>query len=50
MSPWWGCRSSSFLLSVVAKVTSELLVGALDDGGGVGLASVDDGARSALGP
>ena len=45
----WGCRSSSFLLSAVAEVTSESLVGALDGGGGVGLASIDDGA-SALGP
>ena len=45
----WGCRSSSFLLSSVAEVASESLVSALDGGGGVGLASIDDGA-SALGP
>ena len=48
MSRWWWCRSSSFL-PAVAEVTSESLVGALDGGGGVGLAAVDDGA-SALGP
>ena len=45
----WGCRSSSFLLSSVAEVASESLVSALDGGGGVGLASIDDGS-SALGP
>ena len=44
-----GCRSGSFLLSSVAEVTSESLVSALDGGGGVGLASIDDGA-SVLGP
>ena len=48
MSRWWR-RSSSFLLSAVAEVTSESLVSALDGGGGVGLASIDDGS-SALGP
>ena len=45
----WGGRSGSFLLLSVAEVTSESLVSALDGGGGVGLASIDDGS-SALGP
>ena len=45
----WGCRSGSFLLSLVAEVTSESLVSALDDSGCIGLASIDNGS-SALGP
>ena len=45
----WLWRSSEFLLPLVAEVTSESLVGAVDDSGSVGFALVDDGA-SALGP
>ena len=46
----WLWRSSSFLLLLsVAEVTSEPLVGVVDDSGSVGFASVDDGV-SALGP
>ena len=47
----WGGRSGIFLLSsvILAEVTSESLVGALDGGSGVGLALVNDGAGT-LGP
>ena len=40
------CVGGSFFLSSVAEVTSKSLVGALDGGGGVGLASIDDGASA----
>ena len=49
MCRWLLCRSSSFLLPLVAEVMSESFVGTVDDSDSDGFPSVDDGA-SALGP
>ena len=45
----WVCRSSGFLLPLVAEVMSDPFLGAVNDSGSVSFASVDVGA-SALGP